>query len=523
MSRLSSNWFTSSVYMWIDIRSYKDSNGDGIGDISGLISKLEYLKDLGIGAVMFPGHMLTDFAYGGTMVTGFYDVEPKLGTLEDFDRLITEAHRRSIAVISGWSPYSTHPDHPYFQASRDPNHSDHKTYADYYFWGKDLNARLPPRMGHWEWNEQRKQYYHVIWQTVDGRWCPETNPLSKKLQEETERTIRFWLERGLDGFWVDCADSGDFFEYEDHIAFSRKMNGVIHSYPNKISVAEDGKSVKITIEDDGYDQFWCNQPRPIPVYETVFREPGLGVFVLGPKGMECQGIHEALKSFYNVPKGNQCCNRYGLTKTIDLKSPIEVAKVKQFFALALTLPIVPMFMMGTECGFAMTRRRVGSVSYPSPMMWDHSPNHGFTAGESYSSIESEGHPSNMTVEDQLADTDSVLNCFKELVRIRRENPGLQANEAISISYAKIPTQDDQKYYAFLRQSSKPAEKILVAINLQGSIQEVECNFEKTQYKITKKYRMLDLFSGIEEKTLSSNKYMVELPAYGFKILKMRLR
>jgi len=94
MSRLSSNWFTSSIYMWIDIRSYKDSNGDGVGDIPGLISKLEYLKDLGIGAIMFPGHMPTDFAYGGTMVTGFYDVEPNLGTLEDFDHLITEAHKR---------------------------------------------------------------------------------------------------------------------------------------------------------------------------------------------------------------------------------------------------------------------------------------------------------------------------------------------------------------------------------------------------------------------------------------------
>jgi len=522
MPGIPSNWITASTYMWIDIRSYKDSNGDGIGDIQGLISKLDYLKDLGIGAIMFPGHQPTDFAYGGTMATKFCDVDPRLGTLEDFDKLIEEAHMRGIAVVSGWFPYSMHMDHPHFQASRNPSHPEHKIYADYCLWTDDPNTPLPRRdvVGHWQWDELRKQYYHTIWKTVDGRWCPETNPYSKRMRQENKRVIRFWVKRGLDGFWIDVGAGGDFYTIEDHAAFSKEMNAMIHSHPNKLSIAEDGESVEETIYRDGFDSFWCiSRLRSIPIYETIFKEdPGLGTFVLGPPGHR-HGIHEQLLStYFSIPKGNQRCERYSLPEKI-----VEPDKIKQFFAIALTIPILPIFLMGTECGFSTPRRRAesgGSAFYFLPMMWDHSPNYGFTEGEPFLPVNPENYLSNMTVQDQLADPNSVLNCFRNLSNLRKNSPALQANESILESYAKIPTQDDQKYYVFLRSSSKPPQKILVVLNLQPVSQEVRCDFGKTKHKVNMSYDMVDLYSGLEEKPLESNKYAVQVPAYGSKILEM---
>lgn len=112
------NWPLSSIFCWLDIRSCQDSNGDGMGDIPGLVSRLDHFQEVGIGALLFPGLQPSDFAYAGTMMTGFCGVDPRFGTLQDFDRLIEEAHRREIAILPGWSPFSTHPDHPYFQASQ---------------------------------------------------------------------------------------------------------------------------------------------------------------------------------------------------------------------------------------------------------------------------------------------------------------------------------------------------------------------------------------------------------------------
>ena len=149
--------------MWLDIRSCQDSDGDGIGDVAGLISRLDHFRDAGIGAFLFPGLRPTDFAYGGTMVTADRDVEPRLGTLSDVERLIEEAHARDIRIILGWMPFSTHPDHAAFAASRDPNHVDHDVFGNYYLWTDDINSRQPRRWGHWEWDEQRRAYFHTVW------------------------------------------------------------------------------------------------------------------------------------------------------------------------------------------------------------------------------------------------------------------------------------------------------------------------------------------------------------------------
>lgn len=516
---LPSNWMMSSTYLgFVDTRSYKDSNGNGIGDLLGLISKLDYLKEIGIGAILFAGSLQpTDFAYGGTMMTQFCDIDPRLGTLEDFDHLIKEAHKRGIAIVDGWAPNSTHPDHPYFQASRDPDHPKHEEFKDYYCWADDPNTRWFTVGGHWEWDEVRKQYFHAWWQTVDGRWCPETNPYSERMREENERVIRWLLERGVDGLWIDVGAGGSFRTEDDRIAFSQELNRIIHSYPNKLSIAEgEPASVERIIYRMGYDSFYGR----LPVWETVFRGQTL---VRGHPGRESHGIHEALITSYSLAKGNQPLFIYGLREPLDLEDPSNVARLKQYFALATTLPVVPMVSVGAECGFyPYAKTRDAMWEHTVPMMWSgEKPNHGFTTGKPYNKVNPHNYPDKFAVEDQLADKGSILNCFKRLMNFRKNNPALQANESVPESYARIPTQDDFKFYAFVRSSTKMGQKILVVFNLQDTEQEIRLNFERTKHKVKGKYNMVDLFAGEPAPPLTNNTYSLQLPAHGFKILEMK--
>jgi glycosidase len=451
--------------MWMDIRGCQDTNGDGIGDLQGLISRLDHFQDAGIGAFIFAGLQPSDFSYVGTMMTEFCDVDPRYGTLADFDRLLKEAHKRQIAILLGWSPYSTHPDHPYFAASRDPAHPDHGEFKDFYVWAGDINARQPRGSGHWEWDPVRRAYYHTIWYSADHRWCPQMNPMSDRVRKENERVIRFWLDRGADGFWVDVGAGGSFFNWEDHRAFSREMTDLVHSYPGKWIISEGSKSMGDALGRDGYDSFFNNWARNLSLHKTVFRPPGKGRFVEFFENRETQGIHEALLSFYDDPKGNQVINWFRTKTPVDFDSWEDVQRLKLQFLLHATLPLIPLFGFPQYCGLGRKKPREFVTPYPFIMMWDDSPNYGFTDGVPFISQNEEDYPISATVSGQLSNPDSPLSHFKRIMNLRRAHPALQCHDTVLDSYGRIPTDDDDNCFACLRRHTSSGECILLAVNL----------------------------------------------------------
>ena len=104
-SSLPPDWPLSATFMWLDLRACQDSNGDGIGDLLGLVQRLDHFEEVGVNALVFPGLQPSDWAYAGTMMTGFCEIDPRFGTLADFDCLLAEAHARGIAIIPGWNPF----------------------------------------------------------------------------------------------------------------------------------------------------------------------------------------------------------------------------------------------------------------------------------------------------------------------------------------------------------------------------------------------------------------------------------
>ncbi len=522
-SALPEDWALSSVFMWTDIRGCQDSGGDGIGDLPGLTSRLDHFRDVGVGALVFPGLQPSDFAYVGTMMTEFCDVDPRYGTLDDFDRLIEEAHARGIAILPGWSPYSTHPDHPYFVASRDPAHPDHEEFRDYYMWAEDVNTRQPRRWGHWQWDPTRGAYHHSVWLTVEARWCPEVNPLSERARRENERVIRFWLDRGADGFWVDCGSSGGFTSVEDHVRFTREMTGLVHSYPGKWIIAEGSKSVEESIARDGFDSFLNGFARRPPVYKTVFREPGLGTLVEGFPGMETHGIHEALMSFYDDPGGNRVMNCFETKVPLDFDDPADMARIGLQFAIHATLPLVPLFWFPQHCGLSREKRSEHVQFFPFIMMWDGSPNHGFTGGTPYLKQNAEGYPTSAAVASQLEDPASVLSTFKAVMNLRREAPALQCHDPVDASYGRVPTDDDDNCFAYVRRHVATGQAMLVVANLIGEARTFTLRAGGSRRVLAmlggKRRLVRRLGTGPESVELDDEgAASIELPAYGFAIL-----
>uniref|UniRef100_A0A336LVB8 alpha-glucosidase n=1 Tax=Culicoides sonorensis TaxID=179676 RepID=A0A336LVB8_CULSO len=202
------DWWETAAFYQIYPRSFSDSDGDGIGDLNGITSKLEYLKDIGIDAFwlspIFKSPMF-DFGYD---ISDFRDIDPVFGNLTDFDKLVSKAKSLGLKVILDYVPNHCSHEHEWFKKSvaRDPE------YDDYFMWhpGKpnpDGGQNLPPnnwisifRGSAWTWNEERQEYYfHVFFKEQ-----PELHYRSQKMRQEMPGIMKFWLDRGVDGFRIDA-------------------------------------------------------------------------------------------------------------------------------------------------------------------------------------------------------------------------------------------------------------------------------------------------------------------------------
>ena len=198
-------WQDGAVYQ-IYPRSFKDSNDDGIGDIPGIIGKLDYLKELGIGAIWLSPFYKSPMADFGYDVADYCDVDPMFGTLADFDELVNLAHERGIKMLIDWVPNHTSDQHAWFQESRQDRTNPK---ADWYIW-RDAkpDGSLPNNWGSmfgdtaWMWDDQRRQYYFRQFapEQPDLNW---RNPDVKKAMLDV---LRFWLMRGVDGFRMDVVN-----------------------------------------------------------------------------------------------------------------------------------------------------------------------------------------------------------------------------------------------------------------------------------------------------------------------------
>lgn len=219
MSEVKKDWYKELVVYQIWPRSFCDSDGDGIGDLKGVYSKLDYLQSLGVNAIWFSPLYPTPNADYGYDIADYRDINPEYGTLDDFKMVLEGAHERGMKVIMDLVVNHTSDEHEWFKESLK---GEDNPYHDYYFWRKGKDDKKPPNNwlstfegGAWEYNADLDKYYlHVF-----AKKQPDLNMDNPKVREEVKDIMRYWLDMGVDGF------------REDVITFISKAEGLPNGFP----------------------------------------------------------------------------------------------------------------------------------------------------------------------------------------------------------------------------------------------------------------------------------------------------
>ena len=438
-------WWNDAVFYEIFVRSFYDSDGDGIGDFNGITEKLDYLNDgdpntttdLGItGLWLMPIHPSP--SYHGYDVTDYYAVNPEYGTMDDFRRLLEEAHKRGIRVTIDWVLNHTSSQHEWFQQAKDPQ----SPYHDWYVWS--ANPTSSPK-----WTRVGDEYYYANFVPE----MPDLNYLNPAVVQEMEKVIRFWLQDvGIDGFRLDAAkhiiEEGSTFEdtpethnfYKELRKFYKgvdpqaMMVGEVTSNSSIVQTYIVGDELDLAFDFDLAKQLIFSAGTHTPKYAADQLRRDVGVFL--------PGQFATFLSNHDQDRAMSVLN----DKPEDAKAAAM---------LLLTSPGVPFLYYGEEIGLLGKKP---DENIRLPMQWTDETNGGFTSGSPWRAPNSDFTTKNVSA--QGADPNSLLSFYRELIRIRNNHAALRVGDF------QIIDTENRSVYASLRVSS--GEALLILINMSDS-------------------------------------------------------
>ena len=454
-------WWNDTVFYEIFVRSYYDSNGDGIGDLSGLIEKLDYLNDgnqetstdLGVtGIWLMPVHPAA--SYHGYDVIDYYTINPEYGTLEEFKRLLDEAHKRDMRVIIDLVLNHTSIDHPWFVASRDPG-SD---YRDWYVWSE----AEPSGSG---WHATDTGYYlGIFWEGM-----PDLNYSNPAVTTQMRDIAHYWLQDiGVDGFRLDAAkhliEEGTIQShseathawYKEFRQFYKSLN------PEAITVGEVWDSSVAASKYVTGDEF--DLAFDFDLAESMVNSARLG---------KAEQVSKIMSRDWGLFPPGQFATF--LTNHDQDRSFLlfgEDAGIARSAASALlTLPGVPFIYYGEEIG--MVGKKPDEM-IRTPMQWTADENAGFTFGAPWISLFPDFTAGN-NVADESSDPDSLLAHYRKLVHLRNQHAALRVGDYFPVEV------DSEAILSFLRASKE--EAVLVILNLgKDSISEFSLSLSQGPLK-----------------------------------------
>lgn len=495
-------WWQTGVVYQIYPRSYQDSNGDGVGDLPGITQRLDYLSDtLGVDAVwlspIYPSPM-HDFGYD---VANYTDIHPLFGSLEDFDRLLEETHQRGMKMILDLVPNHTSDEHPWFLESRSSRDNPKR---DWYLWRDPAPDGGPPNnwLSHfggpaWTYDEDTKQYY--LHQFVKQQ--PDLNYRNPEVVSAILDVMRFWLDRGVDGFRVDVIglmmkdpefrdeppnpnwDGINPFAKLQHIYTAnlpevhdliRQMRAVLDSYDDRMMVGETYLPNDMLMTYYGSaDMLECHLPFNFQLITARWNAAGVRKMV---------DDYEAVlppDAWPNWVLGNH--DQHRLATRVGL----DQARVANM--LLLTLRGTPTCYYGDELGMENVpippekiqdppainqpeiAHLVGRDPERTPMQWDDSPNAGFAAPDVKDLwLPLDPKYKEVNVASELNDPRSMLNFYRKLLACRKSTPALQIGGYRSINPESAEAQEN--CFVFERQAGD--QRVIVALNFSNREQKL---------------------------------------------------
>jgi len=449
-------WYKDAVFYEVYIRAFRDSNGDGHGDILGLMEKLDYLKDVGVDCIwllpIYPSPLKDD----GYDIANYYDVYSVYGTIEDFKKLVDAVHARGMRLIIDLVLNHTSDQHPWFQAARTNPESP---FRDYYVWSdsdqKYQDARIifvDTEDSNWAWDEEAGMYYwHRFYSSQ-----PDLNYDNPAVQEEMFRIMSFWLDLGVDGFRADAVPY--LFEREgtncenlpETHAFLKRVRGFINeNYPGRILLAEANQWPEDVIPYFGdEDEFHMGFHFPImpriymalrkedrsPLVWIMERTPPLTescqwcIFLRNHDELTLEMVTEEERQWMwqeYAPEPRMRLN-LGIRRRLTPLLDNDRRKLELINSILFTLPGSPIIYYGDEIGMGDNIWLPDRNGVRTPMQWNSGHNAGFSDAASedlYAPIVEDPlyEPARVNVVDQTVDQDSLLNFIRHIVRVRKEH------------------------------------------------------------------------------------------------------
>ncbi len=480
-------WWRDGVIYQIYPRSFLDTSGNGLGDLAGITAKLDYLAELGIDALWLSPFYPTPDADFGYDISNYVDVDPRFGSLADFDILVEASHRKGIRIVLDLVLNHTSDQHAWFLESS-ANRTNPKN--DWYLWSDTIPNNWQAVFGGkaWTWHEERGQYYYHMFlkEQPDVNW---RNPEVRKAQMDV---LRFWLERGADGFRLDVFNvyfkdeqlrdnprklGRRAFERQEHIYdFDRpemesvleEMRSLLNEYPERYAVGETFFATREKIlRYNGETKlhaafdfaFLWSKYRPAQLLKAI-------------QDWEELSLQTGL--FPNYVLGNHDVPR---PATRHAKGESD-ARTKVMMALLLTMRGTPFLYYGEEIGMrdiSLKRSEImdppGKKYWPfhkgrdgcrAPMQWDDTKNAGFSTGKPWLPVHPDHKKRNVVV--QQKDENSLFHFSRKLIALRKEYKTLRSGDFIHIENTS------EKVLAFLRKDEN--ETILVVLNFSDKPQKL---------------------------------------------------
>jgi alpha-glucosidase len=500
-------WWQHAVFYEVYPRSFADSNNDGTGDLPGITSKLDYLRDLGVDAIWitpcYPSPQV-DFGYD---VSDYDNIDPQYGTLADFDKLVEEGKKRNIRIIMDFVINHSSDKHPWFIDSRSSRTSQHR---DWYIWRDGRGPGQPPNnwesdFGHsaWTWDTKTKQYYYHYFypEQPDLNW---RNPAVEKAMFDVPR---FWFKRGVAGFRLDAVDT--LFEdpglHDNPILPGTNKYGdpnMVNKYNAKLPEVHDvlRKLRKVADESDAVliGETWTKNIDELKQYygehSNELQMPMDFLFtrvdkLSAPEFRRQIAAVEAANGWPVFVFSNHDIPRQ-LVRYGDGQHNQQIAKL--LAGLYLTLRGTPIMYYGEEIGMVNNNpKRKEDVKDPSgrtgwpkeigrdgertPMQWDENVNAGFSKATPWLLVPPTAKTHNVAVESK--DPESILSFYKKVLKLRHTNKCLLDGRYLAIN------ENDQNVLSYLRIYKD--EAVLVALNMSGTVQKPNFQISKNGFASAK--------------------------------------
>jgi maltose alpha-D-glucosyltransferase/alpha-amylase len=531
------HWYKRAVFYEVLVRGFADSNGDGTGDLKGLVSKLDYLQWLGIDCIWLLPIFQSPLRDGGYDISDYFTILPEFGDLGDFVQLVEEAHKRGMRVIADLVMNHTSDQHPWFQASRsDPT----GPYGDYYVWSKtDTQYRdarvifVDTEKSNWTFDPVRGEYY---WHRFFGHQ-PDLNFENPVVQDAMLGTLRFWLELGIDGFRLDAVPY--LFEEEGtncenlprtHEYLKRVRKEIDSDYPDRVLLAEANQWPADVVEyfgesDECHMVFHfplmprifmsVRREQRYPISEILSQTPPIpdgcqwGIFLRNHDELTLEMVTDEERDYMytEYAKDPRMKANIGIRRRLAPLLENSRDQMELFTALLLSLPGSPVLYYGDEIGMGDNIWLGDRDGVRTPMQWTPDRNAGFSScdpGRLYLPVIMDpiyGYQG-LNVEAQMRTSTSLLHWTRRMIDTRKRHPTFGAG-AFSELGASNPS-----VLAFVREFGD--DRVLCVNNLSRFPQPVELDLRRYEGVVP-----VEMLGGMHFPKVGELPYLLTLPGHGF--------